>query len=143
MKIIVTGGCGFIGSNFILNQLRDGKNKKLRDKYEHANSLNEPQQFKVGPAQVRREGRVAACYLGHFPSPLVRRVEVRVPVLVIQRQHEDRHHDRHEHYFFKNFRSGQPFYKSSRLFLGREEPPRLVDEHEALPPRQGRFRLRR
>ena len=37
MKIIVTGGCGFIGSNFILNQLRSGKNKILNiDKLTYA-----------------------------------------------------------------------------------------------------------
>jgi len=29
MKILVTGGCGFIGSNFIINQLQNGKNSIL------------------------------------------------------------------------------------------------------------------
>ena len=29
MKILVTGGCGFIGSNFIINKIKEDKNVKI------------------------------------------------------------------------------------------------------------------
>jgi len=41
MKILVTGGCGFIGSNFILNQLKTTNNKFLNiDKLSYAGNLD-------------------------------------------------------------------------------------------------------
>ena len=41
MKILVTGGCGFIGSNFILNQLKTTNNKFLNiDELSYAGNLD-------------------------------------------------------------------------------------------------------
>ena len=41
MKILVTGGCGFIGSNFILNQFNTTKNQILNiDKLSYAGNLD-------------------------------------------------------------------------------------------------------
>ena len=41
MRILVTGGCGFIGSNFILNQLKSSSNSILNiDKLTYAGNIN-------------------------------------------------------------------------------------------------------
>ena len=43
MKILITGGCGFIGSNFIINKIKDDKNVNILniDKLTYAgNKLN-------------------------------------------------------------------------------------------------------
>ena len=41
MKILVTGGCGFIGSNFVLRQINTTKNSILNlDKLTYAGNLN-------------------------------------------------------------------------------------------------------
>lgn len=40
LKLFITGGCGFIGSNYILNQIRDGKNTVLNlDKLTYAGNI--------------------------------------------------------------------------------------------------------
>ena len=41
MKILVTGGSGFIGSNFVFNQLKNTKNKILNiDKLSYASNYD-------------------------------------------------------------------------------------------------------
>ena len=41
MKILVTGGCGFIGSNFVLRQINTTQNSILNlDKLTYAGNLN-------------------------------------------------------------------------------------------------------
>ena len=41
MKMFITGGCGFIGSNFILNRFKNGKHKILNyDKLTYAGNIN-------------------------------------------------------------------------------------------------------
>ena len=40
MKILVTGGCGFIGSNFVIEQIRNTENQILNlDKLTYAGNL--------------------------------------------------------------------------------------------------------
>ena len=41
MKILVTGGCGFIGSNFVIEQIHNTENQILNlDKLTYAGNLN-------------------------------------------------------------------------------------------------------
>jgi len=39
MKILVTGGCGFIGSNFIINQIKNNNHILNLDKLTYAANL--------------------------------------------------------------------------------------------------------
>tara|TARA_Y100001970_G_scaffold15871_1_gene17823 strand:- start:5310 stop:6356 length:1047 start_codon:yes stop_codon:yes gene_type:complete len=77
MKILVTGGCGFIGSNFILNQLKTTNNKFLNiDKLSYAGNLDNLKSISNNPRYqfVRQDicnGEELSRQIGNFCPDII------------------------------------------------------------------------
>ena len=78
MKILVTGGCGFIGSNFVIEQIRNTENHILNlDKLTYAGNLENLQTIEGNPNYQFVEGDICdanlvATTIGEFqPDAIV------------------------------------------------------------------------
>ena len=75
MKILITGGCGFIGSNFIINQINNTNNKVINfDKLTYAASksnldhLNENTRYSFFEGDILNKNYLIQIYKEHKPD---------------------------------------------------------------------------